>query len=445
MKSVVRIAATIAVSVITACGGGRSTPAPPTTPPPTTPPPTAPPPPTDSPTTITGREHIAWGQPAEGLAGYVFLLFVDGVRNELPQASCSAAQSGVFDCDSPLPPMINGLHMLQLAAAVRQNDALVEGARSESMTVNVNGSSAATGDTLRMGGGMPRASLERLQSQDTSDVRDTAGATCGLTGWDDTGVLAWSSRGELAVVDVRSRQPRALTWEPDVTPGAWRLLSAARRRDAGRSLVYAVFASRDNDAPIAHVVRYREIDGVLGERAVLVERTLDDQPARASAAFGPDGLLYVSFAWQSMRTVEAPFVMTVDTGNAHPGTNGVFDPRFLSRGPISTTWDADDRFWILESGGDGYIIRSTDATAPAWRIAATEPPLGVEALGRGPVPPRLAVFAGNGPGWLLSGGGAEARVSLGAGARQAAFVLGGTLVSCQAGPQLTFTYAAWRE
>ena len=39
--------------------------------------------------------------------------------------------------------------------------------------------------------------------------------------------------------------------------------------------------------------RYREIGGVLGERAVLLQLPLDSIPARTSVGFAPDGYLYV--------------------------------------------------------------------------------------------------------------------------------------------------------
>ena len=48
-----------------------------------------------------------------------FVMYIDGVRTDLPQASCSTpAAGGGYPCESPLPAMVNGQHTIQLAAYI---------------------------------------------------------------------------------------------------------------------------------------------------------------------------------------------------------------------------------------------------------------------------------------------------------------------------------------
>jgi hypothetical protein len=72
-------------------------------------------------------------------------------------------------------------------------------------------------------------------------------------------------------------------------------------------LVYVIRAALDGAAPVFQLVRYREVGGILGDAATLLDnvsassaRPLDslalarDRPA-AALRFGPDGRLYAAF------------------------------------------------------------------------------------------------------------------------------------------------------
>ena len=57
----------------------------------------------------------------------------------------------------------------------------------------------------------------------------------------------------------------------------------------------AGYMQRDLDSwrtDTSRLSRYRELAGVLGERAVLLQTVLQKRPARTPVAFGPDGHLY---------------------------------------------------------------------------------------------------------------------------------------------------------
>jgi hypothetical protein len=99
--------AAVCVLTVSRCGGGSrpSTPVSPST---------------DSPIAITGSEKISWLEPAQSLSDAQSLnysLYVDGSRTPLTATTCVAgASAGAFDCSSPLPPLVNGQHQLQLSA-----------------------------------------------------------------------------------------------------------------------------------------------------------------------------------------------------------------------------------------------------------------------------------------------------------------------------------------
>src|SRR5579871_6101312 len=172
--------ATILACALAACGASST---PPTQTPPATPP--------DSGTTISGREHIGWTQAADSVAGYVFLLYVDDVRNQLPQAMCTLNSGGSFDCNSPLPPLTNGKHTLQLAAAIPNGDSLVEGPKSAAIVVTVD-SASDSASTIRVTSG------DAASSTGTGSAGpSTPSASCGLAPWDPATALAWSSNGAL--------------------------------------------------------------------------------------------------------------------------------------------------------------------------------------------------------------------------------------------------------
>jgi hypothetical protein len=335
---------------------------------------------------------------------------------------------------------------LQLAAAIRNGDSLVESSKSSAIVVTVNASAAGTSGAIRMAEIAARSPLTAAAENTGANSSPPSAASCGLTPWTESSVLAWSTRGELAVADITTQSSQALVWQNDAAAESWTLQSVTTRRDIAGSVLYVVFTSGDQSTPAVHLVRYREMNGVLGERSVLLESALAAQPSRASSGFGPDGLLYVSFAWPAPLAAPAPFVLAIDPNGLHPDTAGGFDPRFQSRGAMATVWGADGRFWMIEGTGGRFAVRAADTVQPSWQLTASEPPIGLEALGNAGAS-RLAVFAGSGPGWLLSAWqpGAVVRADFaGSEPRQATLLVAGTPVSCHATPRLTLTYGAWR-
>jgi hypothetical protein len=107
--------AAVACLALAGCGGG------------------APPPPNSS-ESITGAERFGWDQPAADaaeLATFKYALYVDDVRSEATDVSCTpGASAGRFACTARLPPMSPGGHNIQVASFVVEGGAVKESARS---------------------------------------------------------------------------------------------------------------------------------------------------------------------------------------------------------------------------------------------------------------------------------------------------------------------------
>src|SRR5204863_1203228 len=95
---------------------------------------------------ITGTERLGWTQSATDMSGLHFAAYVDGnARSELSGAACTAGQEGAYTCESPLPPLSNGTHSLELVAWLEVNGEVLESVRSPALTLQViKGAAAST-------------------------------------------------------------------------------------------------------------------------------------------------------------------------------------------------------------------------------------------------------------------------------------------------------------
>jgi hypothetical protein len=386
--------------------------------------------------TITGGERLAWNETGDGADGFVYAAYVDGVRNEL-QAACSASASAVYACEAPLPPMTKGTHTLQLSAAIRNGGSLVEGALSVSIVVDVT-----TSGTSRIVTGPPPPELLAASPNVENAPGAAAPSSCGLTTSDATHVIAWTSVGDLQLIDVTNRAAQPLIWSTE-TDATWRVAALASRLEGASRIVYAALTSLTDSERRLRVLRYRELNGVLGERAVLGEGGLPDEPARATASFGPDGRVFVAFAWTSSSTAPRPFVVAADPSTPAPLD---FDPRFMAQAAVAAAWDRDGRFWIVERAISGYTIRAdSGAQAPVFAAAGLA---GIEPLTSMEAAP-IALFGTDGSGWFVSATDSGATGHLvrrqflrGSATPFDAISLSGAsvVVGCSLGPRLTLTY-----
>jgi glucose/arabinose dehydrogenase len=261
----------------------------------------SPPTPTPSPgpdgaETIRGTERIGWDQraadPAE-LASFKYAIYVDGARSEIGEVSCgSSAAANGFSCSGRLPPMTPGQHTLELAAFVGEGGNLVESSRSVPLRVTVAAAvSSARAGSLRPG---------------------------------DAGTTSDGLPLRVDVVVERADEPADIAFAPDgrlflaERDGMVRVIEGVGRTQAVSDLEGEILAlALDPDFPRTHYVyvatvapepvdgapfsdaftiaRYREANGILGERMVLLHG-IPARRDRAAAALGigPDGKLHVA-------------------------------------------------------------------------------------------------------------------------------------------------------
>ena len=117
---------------LAACGGSSSPPATPS------------PAPGDV-VQISGRERFGWNQAADDITTYHFAVYVDNNRVELAAAVCRASAAGLFDCDSPLPPLTPGRHTLEAVSWIWSTDRPSRALAPSALNVNVTGVSPSAG------------------------------------------------------------------------------------------------------------------------------------------------------------------------------------------------------------------------------------------------------------------------------------------------------------
>jgi glucose/arabinose dehydrogenase len=247
---------------------------------------------------ITGRERIGWNQPAGDvieLVQFGWAVYTDGNRAVLSDVTCGAtAQLGVFDCSGGLPALSAGAHTLELASFLL-NDRTVESARSSPLRVTVVAAvpgppapdwqsgaieTAADGTRLR---------IDRLVDG-LQDPTDAALAPDGR-------LLITERTGRVTVVEADQSRASSTALDDVVAGGLNGLLGIAIDPKFERThFVFVVYTAQSSEGRVVfRLARYRELQGSLAERAVLLEGAAAST-GRAAAAlrFGPDGTLFLA-------------------------------------------------------------------------------------------------------------------------------------------------------
>jgi glucose/arabinose dehydrogenase len=333
--------------------------------------------------TITGRERIGWDQQAADaaeLATFRYAIYVDGVRSEMTGATCAAsAGTAGFACTAPLPPLTPGAHTLELAAFV-QTDAVLESARSGAFRVTVTGAapgseSAATWTTGEAGvtGDGLQLHVERLLDglQFPSDAAFSP----------DGRLFIAERAGRIRIVE-NGQEPRAPALALEDLAAGGSLLALALDPDFSRTRqVFTLSTTTSSRGLVFRLTRYRELRGVLAQRAVLLE-----SPAAVPSGalrFGPDGMLYVALggaAQESPASYGGKILRLQPDGRAPRDrraglpifSSGHLSPRGMAWRPaMELLWLADGTpdgvEWIMGiSAGEHAVGRAT------WGLPPTE-------------------------------------------------------------------------
>jgi glucose/arabinose dehydrogenase len=196
--------------------------------------------------------------------------------------------------------------------------------------------------------------------------------------------------GRLRVVQEGRHSPEAVLPIDDVQRSSrGGLLSLALDPQFARTgLLYLVYAFESSAGDLIYrLARFRYADGVLGERAVL----LDEVPAAvdnlaASVRFGPDGKLYVAFGDAGgLRDVPSSFngkVLRLSSDGTTPRDQPSASPVYVAglRTPRALAWGpADNDLWILDASPDGpRLVRASGSASGVTRrhmpCRTTQPP-----------------------------------------------------------------------
>ncbi len=405
---IVRTLASLAAAALAACGGTGNG--------------------SDGGTAADPSSRIGWDQQADTaaeIATFRFVMYADGVRRELPGASCStSAGPNGFPCSVLLPPLPPGQHLIEIASYVRKASIVFESPKSPAVVITVMGPSS----TAVVAGSSPSTSDSAAPDSPpaaSGDIATRDGVLLHVdvaAAVDGPSALAAGAGGELFVGDasgtitvirnggVEGRS--AIEDESGATPGP--VLGLALDPDFARNhYVYTVDAV-PGEPPAFRLARFREAGGQLGERAVLLADVPASSAPAASIAFGQDARLYVAFddGGDPDRAAAAASyngkVLRLNpdgtTPTDRPGTTPVLASEL--RSPRSMVWDAPGAsLWIADL--DAAVRLRPARRAIARSTYALPVPAGAASLSiyRAPLIPglqgNLLVAAGDGSHDLL--------------------------------------------
>jgi glucose/arabinose dehydrogenase len=325
--------------------------------------------------TVDGSESIGWSQTAtdaSAVSKYRYVGYMDGVRTPLPDAACQAGSSQtLFACSAQLPPMPPGTHGLQIASVVNVAGADVESGKSATIDLNVVQAAAdlrvivaaATAPAV-----LPSVAPLAMTAQDGTRFNIETLAT----GLDAPSAVAATPDGRLFIAQ---RSGTILVWQNGrVLPEpALQLSDAAAMDDVGligmtldpdfrrSGRVYIVYAARSANQTLTNrVVRYREVNGLFGEAAVILEDAVVERPQRTPRIrFGRDLKLYVAFpAGSNLSNQDSSYngkLLRINEDGTTPRDNPGYSPVISAghRAPGAFDWQpASGQLWISERGWD---------------------------------------------------------------------------------------------
>lgn len=334
---------------------------------------------------IIGTERFGWDQHAADaaeLATFRYAIYVDGARSELTGVSCASVprQAG-FACSAPLPPLSPGSHTLEISTFIVNDEGVLESARSAPLYVVLAATAFSTAAGLREGALVTTSdgALLRVDVLTTglSAPRDLAFAP-------DDRMFVAERDGTLRIVRQGRLQPDAAR-VPDevVTAGGGGLLALARDPEFLRTgHLYLLYTARGRGGgPVFRLTRFREVNGTLGEAAVLLDdvRASVTRPS-ASVRFGPDGKLYVALGdaddqrprgeWASYNGT----ILRLNPDGTTPADQPSGSPVLVDnlRWPRAFDWHPEtNALWIAHAGADESerLISALSGGRPSTRAA----------------------------------------------------------------------------
>ena len=360
-----------AVAALTGCGGSDT--------------PSEQPPSGGGGTTVKGTEKMAWDQPAPStaeLAQYTYVVYVDGTRTTLSNATCgsTAAQTG-YPCTAPLPTLSVGQHTLQVAAVISSGGTTVEGDRSTAITVTRTASLTSVGPAGSANAGSRASVLSDAASAD--EIGNGLAAPTSLAPTPDGRVFIATRTGIVVLQNGRVADPPALRIDQVIVDERYELDLALAPRFADSHFVFlSQTAAATSGGSVTKITRYREVQGLLGEAVVLRELPLGSSAGRTRIRVGPDEKLYVAISDEATGNPDSSAyegaLLRLNLDGSTPADNPGGSP-ILSHGYVGVRamdWDAArEELWIAQSDplDPGHATTLTMGARLAPRAGAASP------------------------------------------------------------------------
>ena len=336
---------------------------------------------------VSPGDRLGWTQQAADaveVASFQFALYVDGSRTTLAGASCTASGTA-FECSAVLPTLSAGTHTLELASFVIDGAVTIESGRSAALRVIAGGATSFSSSSMLV------VTAEQVQL-------NLAPIAEGLLFPSD---LAFSNDGSIFVAErrgvVRELRNGVLAETPALDlsleigrPEGGLLAITLDPTFAESRLLYALYAvDAPRDGLEFTLARFRHVDGVFGERAVLLDRTRASVNGVSGALrAGPDGKLYValdsasdvrasgSFASYNGKVLR--FNTDATTPDDQPASNPIYSLEHPQ--PLALDWQpATGTLWVIDrigadAGRLSAIVKDAGQSRATSRTAYALPP-----------------------------------------------------------------------
>jgi glucose/arabinose dehydrogenase len=329
---------------------------------------------------VSPGDRLGWTQQAADavqLASFLYALYVDGSRMPLSNATCTTAASGTFDCSAPIPTLSTGAHTIELATFVVEGSVTIESSRSAALRILFSGPSTFSVPAMLV------VTSERVQLNLTP-VADGLHLPSDLAFAADGSIFIAERRGTVRVMrDGALADDLALDLSDAMTRAEGGFLALALDPAFGENgFLYALYAV---DAPRNGVeftlARFRYANGVLTERAVLLDRTTASSSSASGALrIGPDGKLYVALDSDSNGRIAASFatyngkVLRFNTDATTPDDQPASNPIYSLEHPqpIALDWQpATGTMWVVDRVGvDAGRLSAVSQHVPQSRITS---------------------------------------------------------------------------
>lgn len=338
---------------------------------------------------VAPGDRLGWTQQAAGpgeLASFRFALYLDGARLTLTGVSCSSTTSGTaFDCSAQLPTFTTGTHTLELASFIVDGSAIIESARSAPLRIIAGAASSFSVASV------PVLTAERVQLNLTP-VAEGLHLPSDLAFAADGSIFIAERRGTVRLFsDGSIAGSAALDLSEAITRAEGGLLAIALDPAFDQNgLMYALYAV---DAPRNGleftIARFRYVNGVFAERAVLLDRIpASSDGATGAMRIGPDGKLYVALDSGVSGRMSASFatyngkVLRFNTDATTPddqaGSNPIYSLEHPQ--PLALDWQpATGTMWVVDRIGidsgrlsavSGDVQQSRMTSRPSYALPA---------------------------------------------------------------------------